>query len=160
MKDSEQSTSWSEEPPVNPSLLPDCEKVLKTQEVTSCLPILESLKVSDLGGSFGKMSLESCQVIADGILVPLSERWGNWGMGGPTESWTLNGSEYPKHADVCSLSDILETQDVPPRFYLSRKACAGVLRRVGQNRKVLPQMLLTALEAVATEESRPPEENT
>ena len=159
MKDSEQLTSWSEEPLASPSPLQDCEKVLKTQEVTSCLPFLESLKVSDLSGSFGKMSLESCRATAEGILVPLSEHWGNWGMGGPTESWTLNGSEFPKHADVCSLSDILETQEVPPRFYLNQKACAGILRRVGKKRRAMPQMLLTALEAVAAEESRPLEEN-
>jgi hypothetical protein len=70
-------------------------------------------------------------------------------MGGPTESWTLNGSEWPSAAVVCSLSDILETGSVPQRFFLSAKACAGILRRAGKRGKALPLALEAALQAVA-----------
>jgi hypothetical protein len=70
-------------------------------------------------------------------------------MGGPTESWTLNGSEWPSAAAVCSLSDILETGVVPQRFCLSGKACAGILRRAEKRGKELPPALRRALEAVA-----------
>jgi len=38
---------------------------------------------------------------------------------------------------------------VPPRFYLSAKACAGILRRAEKRGKDLPPALLRALEAVA-----------
>ena len=58
-----------------------------------------------------------------------SGRWLNSGMGSHTESLTLNTSEWPKDAAVCSLSEILETGDLPERFFLSAKACAGILRR-------------------------------
>jgi len=36
---------------------------------------------------------------------------------------------------VCSLSDILETGDLPQRFFLSAKACAGILRRAEKRGK-------------------------
>ena len=73
-------------------------------------------------------------------------------MGGPTESWTLNGSEWPSAAVVCSLSDILETGSVPQRFFLSKKACAGIIRRAEKRGKALPLALEAALTAVASPE--------
>jgi hypothetical protein len=47
------------------------------------------------------------------------------------------------------LSDILEAGEVPQRFYLSQRACAGILRRAGKRGKELPQQLAAALQAVA-----------
>jgi hypothetical protein len=47
------------------------------------------------------------------------------------------------------LSDVLETGPLPQRFYLSQKACAGILRRAEKRGKELPPMLREALEAVA-----------
>jgi len=52
---------------------------------------------------------------------------------------------------VCSLSDILETGDLPPRYFLSAKACAGILRRAASRGKDLPPMLHRALSQVAAE---------
>lgn len=149
-----QLTFWSEEPPVNPSALQDSDKDSKIQEATSCLHTLQSLTVTGLDGLSGKMSPVFCHRQEDGILEPSSGRWSSWGMGSPTESWTLNGSEWPSAVVVCSLSDTLETQAVQPRFYLSQKACAGILRRAEKRGKELPEMLRTALEAVATEAIR------
>jgi hypothetical protein len=83
-------------------------------------------------------------------------------MGGPTGSWTLSGCEHngipapSRSADgVCSLSDVLETQPVPQRFFLSAKACNGILRRAQKRGKALPPMLEAALKAAA-EDSGPP----
>ncbi|OWV62610.1 hypothetical protein ATY75_12115 [Rhizobium sp. N122] len=77
-------------------------------------------------------------------------------MGSPTEFLTLNmcgwtATLVPSHSDgsVCSLSDILETGDLPPQYFLSPKACAGILRRAGKRGKELPQQLQAALQAVA-----------
>jgi hypothetical protein len=72
-------------------------------------------------------------------------------MGSHTEFLTLNTSEFHSAADACLLSDILETGDVPQRFYLSAKACKGILRRAEKRGKSLPQSLAQALEAVALE---------
>ncbi len=145
----EQSTFWPEEHRVSHSVSPDCDKDSATHAAASCLLILKSLNVTDLDGLSGKMSPASCHPTEEGILEPSSGRWGTWGMGGPTGSWTHNGSEWPKDAAVCSLSQTLEQGPLPPRFYLSQKACAGILRRAEKRGKELPPMLEQALKAVA-----------
>jgi hypothetical protein len=77
-------------------------------------------------------------------------------MGSLTERLTLSMSEHAatpglshNGGDVCSLSDILETGDLPRRFFLTPKACAGILRRAVGRGKVLPPPLQRALQAVA-----------
>jgi hypothetical protein len=70
-------------------------------------------------------------------------------MGSPTECLTLNTSEWPSDAVVCSLSDTLETGVVPQRFFLSAKACEGILRRAAKRNKKLPPALEAALRQVA-----------
>jgi hypothetical protein len=56
--------------------------------------------------------------------------------------------EWPSAAAVCSLSDTLETADVPQRFFLSATACQGILRRADKRGKVLPEALERSLKAV------------
>jgi hypothetical protein len=56
---------------------------------------------------------------------------------------------------VCSLSDILETGDLPQRFFLSPKACRGILRRAEKRGKALPPALQAALQSVAAKEAEP-----
>ena len=74
----------------------------------------------------------------------------------PGGCWTLNTSEWMGTAElflndagVSSLSDILETGEVPPRYYLTAKACSGILRRAAKRDKELPPALYEALMAVA-----------
>src|SRR6185312_1409509 len=97
----------------------------------------------------------SCRLTADGTLEPSLGCWQNSGMGSPTEFLTLSTSEwtalpaqFPNDDGVCSLSDILETGDVPQRYFLSAKACAGILRRAEKRGKALPEPLRQALVAV------------
>jgi hypothetical protein len=48
------------------------------------------------------------------------------------------------------LSQVLEPAEfVPRRFYLSSRACAGILRRAEKRGKELPALLLQALTQVA-----------
>jgi hypothetical protein len=47
------------------------------------------------------------------------------------------------------LSQTLEVGNVPQRFYLSAKACAGILRRAERRGKELPPALKAALNSVA-----------
>ena len=61
-----------------------------------------------------------------------------------------NISEFHNDATVCSLSDVLEQAPIPRRFYLSAKACAGILRRAEKRGKALPRQLEAALKAVAS----------
>lgn len=142
-----QLTFLSEEPPANRSASRDFGRDLMTHAATSCSPILPSLHDISPDGWLGRTSPAYCPATEEGILAPSSGRWGNSGMGSPTECWTLNTSEWPKDAAVCSLSDTLETGDVPHRFFLSAKACQGILRRAEKRGKNLPTDLRLALEA-------------
>jgi hypothetical protein len=77
-------------------------------------------------------------------------------MGSPTEFSTRSSCEWnrtlaPSLNDdgVCSLSDVLEeTGSVQPKFFLSQKACEGILRRAARRGKELPPALKAALEVV------------
>ncbi len=59
-------------------------------------------------------------------------------------SSTLNTGESPKDAVESSLSQILQP-DPPSRYYLSRKACLGILRRAAERAKELQTELREAL---------------
>ena len=58
------------------------------------------------------------------------------------------------------LSDILETGHIPARFYLSPRACQGILRRAEKRGKELPPLLKQALETVARTAPENPEDQT
>src|SRR5690606_29803302 len=68
--------------------------------------------------------------------------------------WTPSTSAWPNDGSgsSCSLVSILEAGPVPTRYFLSSKACAGILRRAAKRGKELPPPLRRALEAVAGSE--------
>jgi hypothetical protein len=119
---------------------------------TSPSPILTLLQNIAPDGWSTKTSPASCHLTKDGILEHSSPRWGNAGMGSHGEALTLSTPDWHSDASVCSLSDTLETGDVPPQFYLSARACQGILRRAEKRGKKLPEQLQRALEAVAAVE--------
>jgi len=139
----------SEERPVSPSASQDSEKDWTIRVATSCLRILPLLTAIAPHGWFGRTSPACYPVTEETILPPSFEGWGNSGMGSPTEFLTLSTSEFPSAGVACSLSDILETGDVPQRFFLSATACRGILRRAEKRGKELPKQLQQALEQVA-----------
>ena len=65
----------------------------------------------------------------------------------PGESMTLNTGECPSVARESTLSQILQA-NAPEKYFLSAKACAGILRRAERRGKELPPMLKEALEEV------------
>ncbi len=137
------------EHPANLSRSQGSEEAWTMTVVTSPLNFSALLTEHGPAGWFGRTSPASCHRTEDGTLVPYSGAWSNSGMASPTESLTLNSLEWRKDAVVCSLSDILETGDVPQRFFLSATACKGILRRAEKRGKSLPQRLREALQAVA-----------
>ena len=145
----DQSTFLWEEHPVSHSASQDLEKDWMMTVVTWHSNSLNLLNANAHDGWFGKTSPASCHQTEDGILEPSSQRWGKSGMGSPTEFLTLSTSEWPKGAAVCLLSDTLETGDVPQRYFLSAKACRGILRRAEKRGKNLPPQLHQALHSVA-----------
>ena len=59
---------------------------------------------------------------------------------------TPNITESPSVAVESSLSQILE-EKAPEKYFLSKKACEGILRRAAKRGKELPPMLKEALES-------------
>jgi len=154
-----QLTFLSEERPASPSRSLGFEPDWLTPAAASCLPILPLLQNTAPAGWSGRMSPVFCRPMTDGTLAPSSGGWGNSGMGSPTECLTLSSAEHLASPSlsrsggaVCSLSDILETGGVPRRYYLTARACAGILRRAARRGKELPPQLARALRAVAGSE--------
>ena len=120
--------------------------------------------------SFGKMSPEPSQAIREKTSEPSSKRSAksktnvcqclNLQNGRVQEkSWEtvtqshgdslmLNFGEYPREENVSTLSQILQA-GVPEKYYLSQKACLGILRRASVRGKKLPTVLQRALEKQA-----------
>ena len=151
------SIFFAEEPRANHSALQDSEKDWQTRVATSCLPLVPLLQSIGPAGWFGRTSPVSCHQTAGGTLAPSSGSWQNSGMGSPTAFLTLSTSEWNhtlapslKDDGVCSLSDILEDSgSVPQRYFLSARACAGILRRAARRGRSLPTALKASLENVA-----------
>lgn len=62
----------------------------------------------------------------------------------------INVEEWPNDASVQSLKNILQPMsEVDNRFILSRKACAGMLRRAVKRGKTIPPKLKEAMEYMA-----------
>ena len=146
-----QLTFSLEEHHANHSQSLDSERDSKIQGVTSCSPMLEFLTSLDPSGAYGKTCQVSSVATEDGILAPSSGRWSNSGMGGHIGCLTLNTLEYHKDAEESSLLDVLETGSVPQRFFLSQKACSGILRRAEVRNKELPPLLKEALLMASTQ---------
>ena len=101
-------------------------------------------------GSLARTFLGSLASTGAGTSEPSSATWMTSGMSkGESAAWTLNGSVSPSDASVCSLSDVLETGPHLSRYCLSPKAAAGILRRAGRRRRVIPAAIREALETVA-----------
>ena len=116
---------------------------------------------------FGKTSTEHSQAIKGLTLEPCLKksqkpkfqcldladgRTPEWSEGGqPTfhgVSWMPSIGEYPSEERGSTLWEIIET-DVPLKYYLSPKACSGILRRAAKRGKELPKPLKEALERQA-----------
>jgi hypothetical protein len=149
MDQSEQLTFFAEALPANHSQSPDFEQDWLTRVAISCLPLEQLLMQLGPNGWYGRTSPEFCTLTEGEILEPSSGCYQNSGMGSPTKFMTLNTLDWPSDASVCSLSDILETGDVPQQYYLSATACLGILRRAEKRGKTLPPLLQQALEASA-----------
>ena len=65
----------------------------------------------------------------------------------PGVPMTLNTGESPSAARESTLSQILQA-NAPEKYFLSKTACEGILRRAAKRGKELPKMLREALEEV------------
>lgn len=100
---------------------------LSGKSARETIAFLDMRKTSE-GGKSGLTQVSSWEII------PLS-------LG---EDLTLRVGEFPKGASVSSLSSILEV-NVPDRYFLSVRACEGILRRSEERGKPLDPLLKQAL---------------
>ena len=103
----------------------------------------------DLLGVMGRSSLQGQ---GDGRTLVLCLDPSAQSHGG---SWMPNISAWPNAAAVSSLSQVLETGLIPPKYFLSSTACAGILRRAEKRGRTLPEQLKAALEEGAARERVP-----
>ena len=120
--------------------------------------------VNTQGSSFGKTSQERSAQIKGMILEPCLKKsqkpkfqclqvedgqQQEWLEGTELkslgESWMPNIGECPSVERESFLSQILE-DNVPAKYYLSQKACQGILRRAAARGKELPEILRIVLE--------------
>ena len=169
-----QLTFWSEEHHVKRSASRDSGKDWPTQEAVSHSPSSTSQITSTQSGQSGKtfpvsfpqktMGSVAFWELLPGKMVSSNRQ----GKNGQTQvvcmvpkgqslgdASTPNISVWPNDASVVSLSHVLETKEIQPRFYLSGKACAGILRRAEKRGKELPPMLRQALQLVTTQAEAP-----
>ena len=151
-KNTQQLTLLSAELPARDSASPDTEEDWMTTVLTWPSDSLKLLHMSAPVGWFGRMSPAALLQMEGGTLEPLSESWGNAGMGGPIAPLTLSISEFHSEGAVSLLSDTLEIGDLQQRYYLSATACKGILRRAENREKDLPPALKVALEAQGQKE--------
>ncbi len=152
----EQSTFWPEEHLASLSPSPGNERDWMMRVATSPLSLLDLLIEFGPLGWCGRTCPVSCRLTMDGRLEPSLGFWSSSGMGSPTEFWTLSISEYPSDGVASSLSDVLETGELQQRYYLTSRACRGILRRAAKRGKELPLALQSALRAVASQTPHPP----
>lgn len=88
---------------------------------------------------------------------PWSGPWLGSGISGPGGFWTAAGSECPNDGaaySACSLADVLEPC-AAPKYSLSARAAAGILRRAAKRGRELPPQLKAALLSLAGEQTAP-----
>jgi hypothetical protein len=138
-----------QEHPANPSQSQDSEEEWMMTAATSRSNFLDWLNERAPAGFFGRMSLGYSAVTKDGTLEPSLGVWEKSGMGMHTQCLTLNISSWRNGADVCLLSDTLEHGNPPQRYYLTKRACEGILRRAENRGSILPESLQRALESTS-----------
>ena len=150
-----QLTLFAEASPAKTSPLPDAGQAWLESEAGFGLSSAEFLATCVRSGLSSKTP-PACYPVTEGETLPSSfEGWSNSGMASPGGYLTLSISEWPSAAAVCSLSEVLET-DAPPKYFLSERACLGILRRAERRNKKLPPLLEQILQAIAMEEAPHP----
>lgn len=89
----------------------------------------------------------------DGISDSSFERWPNSGMAWGGVCSTAATSVSPSHATESTLSGVIETGEVPQKYFLSPNAAVGMLRRANQMGRPLFPPLRRALEILSKAQS-------
>lgn len=115
----------------------------------SSMKSFESLKPFSRRGGSLKMFQGCLALTPDGIWPRSLKDFGNAGLWSATQCWTASISESRNVAAACSLSAVLQKQ-VLPKYSLSPKAAAGILRRASKRGRTLLPALGAALRDLAS----------
>ena len=136
--------------PAKTSVLPVRGLALLVNAADYSGKLLDLWKKRKRSGSSSKTYLVCLPLTKEETLESYSARWLNSGIVFPGGCLMLNTLEYPKEGkESSSLAQILITQ-TPQKYYLSQKACEGILRRANRRGKTLPPALQEALEQQAS----------
>ncbi len=145
----QQLTLFAGDSPVRTCPLPESGRAWLESDQDFGMSSIELLQNLGRDGWLLRMSLAFYPAMGAEILPLSFAGWSNAGMACAGGFLTLNISEWPKDAAVCSLSEALEA-GVAPKFFLSPKAARGILRRAEKRGRALPAQLEAVLRSVAT----------
>lgn len=89
----------------------------------------------------------------DEISLSSYDRWPTSGIAWDGVCLTAKTSESPSHVKECSLLELIETGEVPQKYFLSPNAAKGILRRADRMERVLFPPLRKALEILSKAQS-------
>ena len=96
----------------------------------------------------------SCIRTKDETSKPLFELWPNSGILSDGVCLTAKTSESPNHDKESTLWDVIETREVPAKYYLIPSVATGMLRRANQQGRPLFPPLRRSLEILAAKDRK------
>ena len=107
---------------------------------------------SNGGEDFQAVLQAFCGICNEGLSIPRPEGGVGNLLGASWETASAlhgdctmhNTGEWPSEEKECTLLQILD-QNVPEKYYLSKKACDGILKRAEKQQKMLPDLLRETL---------------
>jgi hypothetical protein len=129
------------------------EMGLEGNALDSFLSLLTSLE-NDYPELLLSKTSRACSLPMGGeISKSLFERWPASGMAWDGGCLTVDTSESPNHANESILLDVIQTGEVPQRYFLSQNAAVGMLRRANRMGRALFPPLRQALEILSQAQS-------
>jgi len=148
-----ESTSSQEAPPAKDSVSPESGSGRETHAPPSRSSMPDWCAAFVPASCSGRTCPAYSRPTAAEISEPSCVRWRNSGTVShgacwtfSTPEWTASPERLPSGGAVCGLSDVLEeTDESLLKYFLSARACSGILRRAERRGKDLPPLLDTAL---------------
>jgi hypothetical protein len=101
-------------------------------------------------GAMKPLKLKQASGLKQAMFVEKPDEWVIESLTPNSLGWLRGVGESFSLPCLVNLSQVLETTPVHQRYFLSAKACEGILRRAAKRGKELPPALKDALEAVVS----------
>jgi len=101
-----------------------------------------------LQGAMKPLRLKQASGLKRAMFVEKPDEWVIEPLTPNSLEWLKGVGESFSLPCLVSLSHVLESGPVHQRYFLSEKVCSGILRRVNQKGKRLPELIRKSLEAV------------